>query len=251
MCLLLLAYQAHARYPLIVAANRDEFLARPTAPAQLWEDESGVLAGRDLVGGGTWLGIGPGGRFAALTNYRDPARLRPEAPSRGALVTGFLTGKTSEAEYVSRVRRKADRYNGFNLVMRTTSTLGCYSNVDDRLRPMEPGVHGLSNHLLNIPWPKVKKGRRGMTRLLEMEGDQLIDELFVLLRDETRPPDSDLPSTGVALPLEQGLSPMFIRLPGYGTRSSTVVLIDRNAQVILVERSYGDDGRETHLFRHG
>ncbi len=249
MCLLLIAYQAHPRYPLVVAANRDEFFARPTAPATFWDDKPGVLAGRDLVGGGTWLGVGPDARFAALTNYRDPSRVKTDAPSRGGLVTRFLAGNSPPERYLAGLRDEADRHNGFNLVFGTADSLGCYSNVDNRHRVIKPGVHGLSNHLLNTHWPKVVRGREGMAELLHLEGAELIRRLFDLLTERTFAPSADLPDTGVGPALERGLSPLFIRLPGYGTRSSTVTLIDREGEVTLVEKTYGEDGRESGLIR--
>lgn len=246
-----MAYRVHPRYPLIVAANRDEFFARPTATASLWDDPPGVVAGRDLAGGGTWLGIGAGGKFAALTNYRDPSRLRAEAPSRGKLVSSFLAEEVTADELLAHLRRNGGRYNGFNLVFGTVGALGCYSNVDGRYRPLEPGVHGFSNHLLDTPWPKVVRGRRGMAGLLELEGDELVEGLLALLADPTVPPDSDLPDTGVGLVIERGLSPLFIRLPGYGTRSSTVALVDGRGKVTFVEKTYDEQGREVHVSRHG
>jgi len=251
MCLLLIAYKVHPRYPLVVAANRDEFFARPTAPAAMWDDATEVLAGRDLEGGGTWLGVGGAKRIAGLTNYRDPSRLRAEAPSRGKLVSGFLAGRTSPDEFLARLRAKADRYNGFNLVFGTVSALGCYSNVDGRHRPLEPGVHGLSNHLLNTPWPKIVRGRRRMAALLGLDGDDLVEALLDLLADRTIPPDTDLPDTGVGMVIERGLSPLFIRLPGYGTRSSTVVLAGDRGTVTFVEKTYDEQGQETHVSRQG
>jgi len=236
MCLILLAWHAHPDYPLVVAANRDEFLARRTAAADFWQDAPEVLAGRDLEAGGTWLGMTRGGRFAALTNYRDPARIKPGAPSRGELVSRFLRGRQTPGEYFAELELIAARYNGFNLLFGDTESMWCFSNCGEGARRLEPGVYGLSNHLLDTPWPKVARGKSALAIALQALPDEA--PLFALLQDDRVAPDQDLPRTGVSLEWERLLSAAFIRSPAYGTRSATVLLRDRHGAVRFVEQTF-------------
>jgi uncharacterized protein with NRDE domain len=242
MCLIILALDSHPSYSLIVAANRDEFYDRPTAPAAFWDDAPSVLAGRDLKAGGTWLGIDRRGRFAAVTNYRQGSR-EAEAPrSRGYLVSDFLTGSSSPREYLERVERDAQLYNGFNLMAGTPRDLVYYSNREGRARSLDPGIYGLSNHLLDSAWPKVTSAKSGLSALLEERSHELIPRLFSLLSDRRQATDELLPETGVGPEWERLLSSAFIVSNGYGTRSSTVLLIARDGSVTLVERSFGPGG---------
>ncbi|MBI4987442.1 MAG: NRDE family protein [Rhodocyclales bacterium] len=239
MCLILLAWRAHPDYPLVVAANRDEFFARPTAPAAFWPEVPQVLAGRDLEAGGTWLGVARSGRFAALTNYRDPARNKACAPSRGGLVSRFLTGSQSPAAYLTELESCADRYNGFNLVFGDPDGLWCFSNCGEGERQLAPGVYGLSNHLLDTPWPKVARGKSALNAALCALPNEI--PLFTLLRDDSIAPDEALPRTGVSLEWERLLSAAFVRMPGYGTRSSTVLLMDATGNVRFIEQGFLPD----------
>ena len=238
MCLILLAEDIHPDYRLIVAANRDEFYDRPTAPMDFWEDCPDVLAGRDLQGGGTWLGVSRSGRFAALTNYREPVVSRPDAPSRGHLVGNFLSGNCPPSDYLEKVSAVGSSYSGYNLMVGDTSGLYYQSNRRDGVQMLTPGWYGLSNHLLNTPWPKVEKGLERFKTVVSGDGPIDTIGLFQLLMDGDRAPDDRLPHTGVSLEWERILSPMFIRSPGYGTRSSTVVLIDRIGCVQIAERTF-------------
>ncbi|MCC6659029.1 MAG: NRDE family protein [Rhodocyclaceae bacterium] len=240
MCLILLAWQAHPDYPLVVAANRDEFHARRTAAADFWLDAPAVLAGRDLEAGGTWLGVSRGGRFAALTNFRDPGRNKPDAPSRGTLVSRFLAGTQTPQEYLDQIEASAASYNGFNLLFGDRHSLWCFSNCGEGKRRLDPGIYGLSNHLLDTPWPKVARGKSALTVALQALPDEAA--LFTLLRDDRVAPDEALPRTGISLEWERLLSAAFVRMPGYGTRSSTVLLMDRQARLRFVEQSYLADG---------
>lgn len=237
MCLVLLAYRVHPRYPLILAANRDEFYDRPTAAASFWEEAPGLLAGRDLVHGGTWLGVTGGGRVAALTNYRDPNAALKDAPSRGALVGDFLKSGQSAEDCLRATREKGVRYNGYNLLLGDVGSLFCYSNVADRVDRVTPGIHGLSNHLLDTPWPKVVRGKELLAQAVAA-GEPDSDRLFGLLADRTPAPDHLLPDTGVGLDLERLLSSIFITSERYGTRSSTLVLVDLDGETAFVERSF-------------
>lgn len=242
MCLILLAWQVDAAYPLVVAANRDEFFARPTAAAAPWPGMR-VVAGRDLEAGGTWLGVAAGGRFAALTNFRDPERQLAGAPSRGALVADFLAGDEPPATYMRRVAPLAPRYNGFNLLVADRHELRYLSNCGDGERRLGPGIYGLSNHLLDTPWPKVARGKSALSEALVHLPDT--ERLFTLLRDDSTAADERLPRTGVSLEWERLLSAAFVRSSAYGTRSSTVVLGQQRDGFQLAERSFGPDGAET------
>jgi uncharacterized protein with NRDE domain len=221
MCLILVAWQAHPGYPLLVAANRDEFYARRTASADFWPESPQVLAGRDLEAGGTWLGITRQGRFAALTNYRDPSSHKPQAPSRGKLVADFLRGKDSIDAYLDTL--DATAYNGFNLLLGDGKQLIAFSNITMQRHELAPGVYGLSNALLDTPWPKVGAGKTALETALTALPDETA--LFRLLRDDTLHPDAALPATGVSLAWERLLSAAFIRSPDYGTRCSTVIKV--------------------------
>ncbi|GFO63105.1 NRDE family protein [Geomonas paludis] len=238
MCTLLLAYRAHPQYRLVIAANRDEYYLRPTHPAHFWEDAPHIFAGRDLVHGGTWLGVTATGRIAALTNYRDPSDLHRHGPSsRGQLVSGFLAQEAGAEEYLARLRESGVPYGGYNLLVGDSERLFCYSNKNDRVLPIAPGIHGLSNHLLDTPWPKVRCGKDGLARILSRQSLSA-EELFALLADQTHPPDQELPDTGVGLELERMLSPIFITSAQYGTRCSTVLLVDATGKATFIERSF-------------
>jgi uncharacterized protein with NRDE domain len=250
MCLILFANGAHPRYRLVVAANRDEWFRRPSAQAAFWEDQPNVLAGRDLEQGGTWLGVTRSGRFSALTNFRDPASKRDRAPSRGALVTGFLTGTREPLDYAAMLTATADAYNGFNLLAGDGERLAYVSSRRTQPEQVAPGVHGLSNGLLDESWPKVRKGREGLARLLSR--DLVAEDLFGLLKNESLAPEEELPSTGVSREWERLLSAMHIVADGYGTRCATVVLIDTDGVADFRERTFDASGRPvaevTHRF---
>jgi uncharacterized protein with NRDE domain len=238
MCLILIALDTHPDYSLVVAANRDEFYDRPTARASFWKDARGVLAGRDLRAGGTWLGIDRRGRFAAVTNYRQGHR-EAEAPrSRGLLVSDYLRGPSDGRAHVERIEREGAQYNGFNLIAGDSGALFYISNRDGGVRALGPGVYGLSNHLLDSPWPKVEAGKSGLAALLTGRGE-LTPKLFELLSDRRQAADASLPRTGVSPEWERLLSSAFIASEAYGTRSSTVVLVGRDGRVTFAERSFG------------
>jgi uncharacterized protein with NRDE domain len=238
MCIILLAHQAHPDYPLVLAANRDEFYERPTAEAHFWEDGREVLAGRDLERGGTWLGVTKRGRLGAVTNYREPGAKIEGALSRGRLVSRFLLGGVAPAEYLRELRATASLYNGFNLVVGDGEKLFYFSNRADRIEEIGRGVHGVSNHLLDTPWPKVERGRAALASLMAGRRELPLEKIFEVLADDARAGDEVLPETGVGLELERLLSPLFINTPLYGTRSSTVIAFTRNREVIFVERTF-------------
>jgi uncharacterized protein with NRDE domain len=238
MCLILLAVRKHHTYKLILAANRDEYYERPSEPPHFWEDGPHLLAGRDLVAAGTWLGITRKGRIAAVTNYRDPASVKPDAPSRGNLVSDFLLSDLDSLSYVDLIRRKKDRFNGFNLILGNRDRITWYSNRSDKVIPLLPGVYGLSNHLLDTPWPKVVRAKALFEEIIHAGKNLSLESVFRLLKDQTTPPDDRLPRTGVPLEWERILSPIFITSPTYGTRSSSLVLIDQEDRVTFMDRTF-------------
>lgn len=241
MCLLLLAVQSHPVYKLIIAANRDEYYERPTAPASFWDDSPDLLAGRDLRAGGTWFGITKRGKIGAITNYRDPASLKAQAPSRGALVTDFLEGEEGPETYLTGLDLKAADYNGFNLVIGTQDQLFWYSNRGDGPHALVPGLHGVSNRLLDTPWPKVSRGKAALEEILSDQRSPSPERLFDMLLDQSIPDDDSLPDTGVGLEWERILSSIFITSPNYGTRSSTLLLIDQNDHATFIERTHTEN----------
>jgi len=260
VCFLVLAHGNHPAFPLVLAANRDEFFARAAQPAHFWSSHPDLLAGRDGQEGGTWMGITRAGRFAALTNFRDPANQLPAAPSRGRLVLDFLTGSGDRKAHLDYLRREGARFNPFNLLFGRVGELYWYSNrAPGDACPLSTGTHALSNHLLDTPWPKVEVGRRKMGSCLRKspptagEEQRLCERLFLLLEDRRQFPPGDLPDTGVGPAAEQLLSPIFISMPGYGTRCSTVLLVDRDGRVTFRERTFDHEGEPrgevSHKFR--
>lgn len=243
MCLVLLIHDAHPESRLIVAANRDEFYDRPTSPATFWADAPGVLAGKDLRAGGTWFGIDRTGRFAAVTNFRQGQREPAAARSRGQLVSEYLTGAVGPWDHMTQVGHDAELYNGFNLIAGDAREVVYFSNREGVTRALPPGVYGLSNHLLDTPWPKVTSGKAALSALVRKSAPpELMADLFELLSDRTQPADQLLPETGISPEWERLLSSAFIASPAYGTRSSTVVLVGRDGQVVFAERSFGLSG---------
>ncbi|EKN66760.1 hypothetical protein BABA_14922 [Neobacillus bataviensis LMG 21833] len=240
MCLILFAYQVHHEYKLIVAANRDEFYQRPTAPAHFWEDHPEILAGRDLEKMGTWMGITASGRFAALTNYRNPRELTDGKRSRGELVADALKHNGNIKDYMKQLVSHQDLYPGYNLLAGDGNELYYYSNIGKQLQKLEPGIYGVSNHLLNSEWPKVQKGKEGLYQTIRADKEELVEQLFMLLQNADPAPDKTLPKTGVSLEMERMLSPLFIKSENYGTRSSTVFLMSEK-ELQYVERVYTKD----------
>ncbi len=242
MCLALFAFEVSPSYPLVLAANRDEFYNRPTRPMKQWSEGAEILAGKDVSAGGTWLGLHSNGRFAALTNYRDPATPMAHGPSRGEIIPELLTSSLDLQSHLEQLATTAQAYNGFNLLAGEQTaqgvTLYWYGNRHTRVEAVPPGIHGLSNALLNTSWPKVETGKAGLKQILEAGRENNHKALFSLLADTRRPKDDALPETGVGLEWERILSPLFIRSDTYGTRSSTLVLLDRRGRFTIIERSY-------------
>lgn len=242
MCLCLFAINKHDEFPLILIANRDEFRNRPTAKAAFWKDHPNVLAGRDLEGMGTWLGTNKAGKIAFLTNYRHPDFFGRKGPTRGKLVSNFLIEDEDGKTYVNNIENP-NAYNGFNLVVGTAKELFFYSNVENEVKAITTGVHGLSNAFLDTSWPKVDDGKAQLKAAIEI--NQLdSDYLFSILHDSSFAKAEDLPDTGVGPELEQILSAKFINTPDYGTVCSTVIKFDRNGSCLFEERTFDKKGYE-------
>ncbi len=238
MCTILFSYKQTPGYRLIMGANRDEFLERPTEPLDYFNDEKTILAGRDLRGGGTWFGLHANGKVAGITNYRDPALNDRNALSRGKIIQDYLEGGTTPWEFLQILAKDASRYNGFNVILGDWSSLFFYSNAAGKVECLAPGIYGLSNHLLDTPWPKVKRGKKKLEQALGQPTEEIQAAVFSLLQDKLTPPDSSLPKTGVGLEWERILSSIFITSPSYGTRSSTFLSISEGKEVTLVEKSF-------------
>lgn len=239
MCLILLAWQTHPDYPLVVAANRDEFFVRPSAPAAFWTDAPDILAGRDLQAGGTWLGVSRSRRFAALTNFREGGKQDANAPSRGALVADYLAAACDPEAYLEALSKRGADYNGFNLFVGDGRRLGYYSNREPGPRWLAPGIYGLSNHLLDTPWPKLSAAKAAFAEALAQLPESA--PFLQLLADREIVADAQLPETGVPLAWERILSAVFVTSPDYGTRASTLLTMEGSGRVTLLERSFGHD----------
>ena len=238
MCLLFFAYECHPSYRLILAANRDEYYRRPTETAHFWASHPWVLAGRDLEMLGTWMGITRSGRFAALTNFRDPSAQIMNAKSRGMLVSNFLCFNKSSEKYMQEVVNKRTLYNPFNLLVGDSSNLLYCNKQSSLVKALKPGIYGLSNHFLDTPWPKVRKSTCALANYTKDQAEIEPQALFEILADTELAQDHELPKTGISQEYEKILSSIFIQGVEYGTRSSTVLLIDRNNHVIFKEKSF-------------
>jgi len=248
MCLLVLAWQSHDEYPLVFAGNRDERHARATAAASFWSDTPEILGGRDLEAGGTWLGITAGRRFAVVTNFREGLEPAKALRSRGELPTDFLRGRVSPAEYARDLARRGSDYGGFSFLCSNAASLWFCSNRGDGAYEVAPGVHGLSNHLLDTPWPKVERSKQRMELLLER--DSLSSgALFRLLADREPAGDDELPDTGIGRDLEKRVSAPFVVNPVYGTRCSSVLRSQMDGGQYFAERRF-DAAGETLETRH-
>jgi uncharacterized protein with NRDE domain len=241
LCLIAVAWRARADLPLVVAANRDEWRDRAAEPAHWWPDHPELYAGRDLQAGGTWMGVTRAGRFAAVTNFRDPADRRSTARSRGELVTGFLLGRATPEAFLAALAARAGEYNGFNLIVGDGRGLWYFGSREGEARAIEPGVHGLSNHLLDEPWPKVVRGRMAMQEAIAAADPA--PRLFAALADGQGAPDDALPDTGVGIAWERRLASPLITGADYGTRASTVVTVSSTGAVAFEERTLGADGK--------
>uniref|UniRef100_UPI0033426546 NRDE family protein n=1 Tax=Castellaniella defragrans TaxID=75697 RepID=UPI0033426546 len=252
MCIAYLAL-GDPDWPLFIAANRDEYHARPTAAAAPWAGRPDIISGLDLLAGGTWLGWTRAGRFALLTNYREPAHHQPDAPSRGALVRDFLLDTGSAAAYADEIMARCADYNGFNLIVGDGNEIRYLSNRDPqgRARLLAPGRYVLSNHLLDTPWPKAARLRAALDARPVSALATDPDGVFAILRDAEPANDTALPATGIPLELERLLSSPFILSPEYGTRCTTVIAAAADSHTLFSEQCYDPAGRacERHDWR--
>ncbi len=233
MCLILFAYKMEQGYPLVLAANRDEFYSRPTRPAEFWPEHSDLLAGRDLQANGTWLGVTRAGRFAAVTNFRDGSSQQLNSISRGKLTLDFLTSTDSPQTFARSLLAQSQQYAGFSLLVGDLDNLVYLSNrADMPCLTLSPGLYGLSNHLINSPWPKVEKGKKLLARQLRSPNHRQLQQL---LQDEWRPDDKRLPNTHIDIELERMLSPIFIRSEHYGTRACTSLIYSDDGHISFSE----------------
>lgn len=238
MCLILFAYKHHPGYRLVFAANRDEFLDRPTAPLGYNFPGERILGGRDLQAGGSWLVTGSHGRLGAITNFRDPTRQLSAPPSRGEIVLEFLRSGDSPSSFLAGFVTRSSRYNPFNLLLGDGEELCYFSNVTMEMQRLQGGVYGLSNHLLDTDWPKVRLGKNRLRTSLASNPVPDQEQLFGILANSQQPPDDQLPDTGVGIHWERLLGSLFIHGERYGTRSSTVLTIDHLNRVDITEKRF-------------
>jgi len=240
MCLIVFSYKNHSKYPFIFAGNRDEFYSRPTRTAHFWDTKPQILAGKDLKAGGTWLGISKTGEFAALTNYRDLNHPRNREKSRGELIPYILTTSEPEKQAVKNIISNGDQYDGFNMIAGNTDKLFYLSNIRESYEPIKPGVYGLSNAFLDTPWPKTEQSKKDFSNaILGNNPDE--EAIFRFLKNPKTYPSDQLPNTGLTPEMEKAISPVFIETDKYGTRCSTLLMIDNNGQVTFIERTFPVD----------
>lgn len=256
MCILFIAVEQHPEYPLIIAANRDEFYQRPTLSSEYWSAYPNLLAGKDMQAGGTWMGVTQSGYVSALTNIRAPQLNKDEVQSRGQLVLDYLAKPDIRAEYVQFLHKNRTSFNGYNLLFGKWHDLAVYNNHEDSLQFLGPGFYGLSNANLNSPWPKINKGVQALKAYCENQQDIEPEELFQLLRNEEKAEDHLLPQTGVPEVWEKQLSSIFINTEGYGTRTSTLFWVTRQHTAFWQERTFDESGQITgnkteHLLQFG
>ncbi len=258
MCIILFSYKHPPGYKLVIGTNRDEFLDRPTSPLGYFDEKKNILAGRDLRGGGTWFGVHLNGKHGAITNYRDPALNNRSCLSRGLIIKDYLEGGESPKDFIRNLSKNGSLYNGFNILVGDLNTLYFFSNVTGSTQLLTPGLYGLSNHLLDTPWPKVKRGKDMLEKALARPEPKLQPSVFSLLKDISTPPEEELPITGVGIEWERILSTIFISSPSYGTRSSTFLSITERNEVTIVEKTFShnkqgafDSGKNTFSFTPG
>lgn len=248
MCILFIAVNQHPKFPLIIAANRDEFHDRATSNSAFWETHSDILAGKDQQAGGTWMGINKNGDVSALTNIRAPGKEVDNAVTRGELVLNYLVGSSKQKKkYAQTLSDSKSNYNGYNLLFGSVEQLFVYNNFDDTCVALQDGVYGLSNASLNSPWPKISTGRDALAKYCQHADVLDTEHLFELLRNDKLADDDVLPKTGVPIEWERKLSSIFIQSPEYGTRSSTVLLLDHEQHVIWEERTFNEKTEQTSV----
>ncbi len=237
MCLMVFAFKDHPEYNLIFASNRDEFYERPSLTARLWSNDMQIIGGKDLKKGGTWLGVQKTGGFSAVTNYRDPGSYKTNAESRGTLPINCLHHPKGPENYFEDLKKMDGMYNGFNLIAGDQNQLYHFSNIEKKINSITPGIHGISNALLNTPWPKVERAKKLFKKKLN-QNKVTDNDLFEILEDRKKFSGKDLPQTGLTPEKEREVSSIFIQTDTYGTRCSSLLYIQKNGDIRFVERTY-------------
>jgi uncharacterized protein with NRDE domain len=245
MCILFISIKQHKEYPLIILANRDEFHERQTIVANFWKEHPSLFAGKDLQEGGTWLGVAKNARISALTNHRNISLHKEGRISRGHLVRDYLTSNKNPNEYLEYLTKSKDNYNPYNILIGDLESLYVYNNVSNQIDKLENGFHGLSNAYLNSPWAKLNRGIAKLKSYI-LTGKMNTEDLFSIMKDETKAPDNLLPDTGVGIEKERFLSSIFINSPVYGTRSTAILLFDNKNKIHFSERTYDPKGYVTN-----
>jgi len=249
MCLIVFSLRSHKKYPLVLAGNRDEFYKRPARPAKFWEDKPNLLAGKDIKGGGTWMGVTKNGKLGALTNYRDLKNIKEEAPTRGSIVTDYLTDSKPAPVFLETLDENAEDFNGFNVLAGTPDSFFHYSNETRNITEIESGIHGISNAVLNTPWPKVEKAEEDLRNALNSDHIDT-EELFTLLKSKKTYPPEVLPDTGLPDHKEKEVSAAYIKTEDYGTRCSTIILMDHTGEITFMERTYDPKTEDITTEKH-
>ena len=243
MCLIFISYNQHKEFPFVAIANRDEFYDRPADQIKHWQDNPEIIGGKDLTGGGTWMGVTTTGHFAMLTNYRDMANIKSNAPTRGKLVSNYLKGKFDPANYLQALNLTAANYNGYNIILGTFNDPWYYSNQNNKIYRLGTGSYGLSNALIDTPWPKLSSGKERFNQILSH--DNFDDaELFDFMLNKELADDKHLPETGIGYAKEKQLSSRFILMDGYGTRNTTLIKVDRQGLGLISERVFNNTGNQ-------
>lgn len=243
MCLMTFAYKSHPVYSFILLANRDEFYARSSLPMHFWNEQPDLLAGQDLEQNGTWLGINKQGKFTAVTNYRDGKTTKKDVLSRGALTREYLCSSQPASLYLEQLLPRQDQFGDYNLLLGDTSGLWYQSNREGPIKKLTPGVYGLSNALLNTPWPKLLQVRSLLSEALaQLEPNK--EQLFDIMSNAHQAEISQLPETGISEEWEQLLSSCFIQSSEYGTRATTVLMQKNCGETTIIEKNFGPDGFE-------
>lgn len=238
MCLITFAYHAHPEYKLVLISNRDEFYQRPAAPAHFWKDRPFIIGGRDLEQSGTWLAASKEGKFAAVTNFRDPSLPQRKTSSRGELPVNYLSQNIHAEAYLEQLSKNRQNYAGYNILFGDKEKMYHYNNIYNHSKEINKGIHGISNHTLDTPWPKVNRSKQLLQDYLYSTAKLHPEKLFEILTDAAKPEEDHLPKTGIPFELEKALSPIYITTPDYGTRASTILLIDDKNHMTFIERSY-------------
>ena len=240
MCFLLLAINKSSNYPIILAANRDEYYQRNTSTLKFWDDKPHILGGRDLEQGGTWMAVSKSGKFAAITNFREAKCTQIPQRSRGLLITDYLGTDITTKQFTKQLEKQADQYDGFNLIFgEMTNTLFYYSNRNDqRSQPLESGIYALSNHLLNTPWPKAIQGKSNFENIISFSSESMQTSLFQLLNNSQKAKQDQIPDTGIDKNFEHLLSSIYIESETYGTRCSSVLMLDVKNNLSFTELTH-------------